>query len=55
VHPGQQFCPDIAGEVEVDIGQGGDLLVEEPAEEKLVADRVDVGEAGEVTDDLADR
>src|SRR5213078_4024663 len=43
-----------AGEVEVDVGRLGDLLVEEAAEEQPAANRVDVGEAREVADDRAD-
>ena len=48
-----QPLADVAREVEVDVRDLGDLLVQEAAEEELVAHRVDVREAGEVTDDRA--
>ena len=46
---------DVAGEVEVDVRHGGAFFVEEAAEEEVVAQRVDVGEADEIADERADR
>ena len=51
VHAGDQDVADVAREVEVDVGQRGDLVVEKAAQQQLVGDRVDVREAGEVADD----
>ena len=50
-----QHLADVAREVQVDVGQRGELLVEEAPEEQLVLDRVDVREAGEVADDRGHR
>ena len=50
-----QDLADVAREVEVDVGQRGQLLVEEAPEEQVVGDRVDVREAGEVADDRGHR
>ena len=49
-----QLLADVAREVEVDVGHGGHLVVEEAAERELRLDRVDVREAGQVADDRAD-
>ena len=54
VHARDQLLADVAREVEVDVGRLGDLLVQEAPQEQLVADRVDVREAGQVADDRAD-
>ena len=54
VHARDQLLADVAREVEVDVGQRRDLLVQEAPEQQLVADRVDVREAGQVADDRAD-
>ena len=54
VHPRDQLLADVAREVEVDVGRVGQLLVQEAPEEEVVADRVDVREAGQVADDRAD-
>ena len=51
VDPRDQDLADVAREVEVDVGQRGELLVEEAPEEQVVGHRVDVREAGEVADD----
>ena len=53
VDPRDQPLADVAGEVEVDVGGLGDLLVQEAPQEQLVSHRVDVREAGEVADDRA--
>ena len=50
-----ELLPDVAREVEVDVGDGRELAVEEAAEREVVRDRIDVREAGEVTDERADR
>src|SRR5690349_19392347 len=49
-----QHLADVAGEVEVDVRHRADPLAEEAAGEKVVLDRVDVREAGQVADDRAD-
>jgi hypothetical protein len=54
VHAREQDRAHVAREVEVDVGQRGDLLVEEAPEQQLVLDRVDVAEAGQVADDRGD-
>ena len=54
VHPRDQLLPNVAGEVEVDVGDLGELLVQEAPQEELVLHRVDVGEAGQVADQRAD-
>src|SRR6478752_326164 len=50
-----QLLADVAREVEVDVRDRGELVVEEAPEREVVRDRIDVREAGEVTDDRADR
>ena len=50
-----QLLADVAGKVEVDVRDRGQLAVEEAPERELVRDRIDVREAGQVTDDRADR
>ena len=55
VHARDEDLADVAREVEVDVGQRGDLLVEEAPEQELVLDRVDVREPGEVADDRGHR
>jgi hypothetical protein len=54
VDAGDQDLPDVAGEVEVDVGHRGRFLREEAAGEETGLHRVDVAEAGEVADDRAD-
>ena len=54
VHARDEDLADVAREVEVDVGERGELLVEEAPEEEVVGDRVDVREAGEVADDRGD-
>ncbi len=54
VHARDQLLPDVAREVEVDVGRLGDLLVQESPQEQPAAHGVDVGEAGEIADDRAD-
>ena len=49
-----QLLADVAREVEVDVGHGDHLVVDEPAEREPRLDRVDVREAGQVADDRAD-
>ena len=46
-----QHLPDVAREVEVDIGQRPELFVQKAADQQLVGDRIDVREAGEKADD----
>ena len=50
-----QLLADVARKVEVDVRDRGQLVVEEAPEREVVRDRIDVREAGEVTDDRADR
>ena len=50
-----QLLADVAWEVEVDVRHRRKLVVQEAAEREVVRDRIDVGEAGEVADDRADR
>ena len=50
-----QLLADVAREVEVDVGHGRELAVQEAAEREVVLHRVDVREAGQVADDRADR
>ena len=51
VHARDEHVPHIAREIEVDVRQGGELLVQEAPEEQLVLHRVHMREAGEVADD----
>src|SRR5215210_2196343 len=51
VHARDEDLADVAREVEVDVGERGDLLVEEAPEKEVALDRVDVREAGQVADD----
>ena len=50
-----QLLADVAWEVEVDVRHRRKLVVQEPSQREVVCDRIDVGEAGEVADDRADR
>ena len=50
-----QLLADVARKVEVDVRDRGQLVIEEAPERELVRDRIDVREAGQVTDDRADR
>ena len=49
-----QLLADVAREVEVDVGHGDHLVVEEAAERQARRDGIDVREAGQVADDRAD-
>ena len=49
-----QLGADVARKVEVDVGRGGQLLVEEAPERQPPGDRIDVREARQVADDRAD-
>jgi hypothetical protein len=49
-----QLLSDLEREVEIDVWNGGQLFIEEAAKEEVVRDRVDVGEADQVTDDRSD-
>ena len=55
VHRQDQLLPDVAREVEVDVGHCGQFMIEEAAERESCRDRVHVREAGEVAHDRADR
>ncbi len=55
VHREDQLLADVAREVEVDVGHGGHLAVEEAAEREPGRDGIDVREPGQVADDRADR
>jgi hypothetical protein len=50
-----QLLPDVAREVEVDVGHGGELAVEEAPDGEVGGDGIDMREAGQVADDGADR
>ena len=54
-HLHDQPLADVTREVEVDVGDGGELPVEEAAEREPSGDGIDVREPGEVADDGADR
>ena len=54
VDAGDEPLADVAREVEVDVGQRGELLVQEAPDEQLVGDRVDVRETRQVADDRGD-
>src|SRR5690242_7191692 len=54
VYPANQLFADLPGEIQIDIGDRSHGLVEEPAEEKAIGDRIDVGEAKQVSDDGRD-
>ena len=49
-----QLLADVAREVEIDVGNAGQLAVDEAAEREFGRDRVDVREPGQVADDRAD-
>ena len=51
VHARDQPLADVTREVEVDVGQRGQLLVEEAADQQLVGDRVDMRQPGQEADD----
>src|SRR5467141_1365242 len=51
VHAADQLLADLAREIEIDVGHRCERLVQEPAEEELVGDWIDVGQAEEITDD----
>ncbi len=46
-----QLLADVTREVQVDVGDGVELAVQEPSERELSPHRVDVREAGEVADE----
>ena len=50
-----QLLADVAREVEVDVGDGLELAVQEAAEREPGVHRIDVREPGQVADDRADR
>ncbi len=54
-HRHDQLLADVAREVEVDVGDGLELAVEEASKRELGFDRIDVREPREVADDRADR
>ena len=54
-HGHDQLLADVAREVEVDVGNGLELAVQEPPERELGLDRVDMREPGQIADDRADR
>ena len=54
-HFHDQPLADVAREVEVDVGDGCDLPVEEAAEREAGGDGIDVREPGQVADDRAHR
>ncbi len=55
VDPQDQLLPDVPREVQVDVRHRGHLLVEEAAQEELVLEGIDVGQADEVADEGAHR
>ena len=50
-----QLLADVAREVEIDVRDRGQLVVEKAPEREIVRHRIDVREAGQVTDDRTDR
>ncbi len=50
-----QLLADVAREVEVDVGDGVELAVEESPERETGGDGIDVREPGQVADERADR
>ena len=48
---GDQRGADVAGEVDVDVGQARDVFVQEAADRQVVLDRVDMRQTGQVADD----
>src|ERR671931_110636 len=54
-HRDDQLLADVAREVEVDVGDGDELAVEEATQGEAGGDRVDVRKTGEEADDGADR
>ncbi len=52
--PDDEPLADVAREVEVDVGHGSELFVQEATERQVRRHRVDVGEAGQVADERAD-
>ena len=54
VHPRDQLLADVTREVEVDVGQRGQLVVQEAPDQQVVGDRIDVREAGQEADDRGD-
>ncbi len=53
-HGHDQLLADVAGEVEIDVGDGRELVVQEAADRKACLDGIDVREAGQVADERAD-
>src|SRR5207237_399534 len=51
VDPADQLFADLAREIVVDVGHRREALVQEPAQEQAVGDRVDVRQAEQVADD----
>src|SRR5207237_5958862 len=49
-----QLLADVAREVEVDVGNGGELVVQEAADVEVRLDGIDVREACQVADERAD-
>jgi hypothetical protein len=54
-HGDDELLADVAREVQVDVGHGDELAVEEAAEGEPGGDGVDVGEPGQIADERADR
>src|SRR5687767_11034001 len=50
-----QLLADVAREIEVDVGDGVELAIDEAPEREAGLDGIDVREAGQVADDRADR
>ena len=55
VHARDQHLANVAGEVQIDVGQVAQLLVQEAPEQQPVRDRVDVRKTGQVADDRGHR
>ena len=54
IHLEDQLLANVARKIQVDIGHSLQILIEKPAEEQPVADRIDVRQTDQVTDDGAD-
>ena len=49
VHPGDEFVPQVAGEVQVDVGKQAGVLGDEPLQGEAPPQRVDVADANKIS------
>ena len=50
-----QLLANVTRKIEVDVGNAGEVAVQEPAEREVGLDRIDMRETGQVADERADR